>query len=314
MLRFFYRFLLIFIVLFGASLSEATAQSIAPTMQTNYVAFPVTTLEGQALTATGKLQIPRGLTMKAPAVLILHGSAGVDSRGTLHATDLARAGFVTLELDLWGPRGLTGGAGSRSAHPSENLPDVYGAFSYLARLKQVDAKRIGIMGFSWGGVLALLTAQRELTARFLKDGQHFAAHLSFYPAVCWGLNRVPGFEWRGLTDAPVRILVGALDRYEADRESCPKMVERLPTEDRGLVTVRVFDGAYHGFDMLEAPLTYTDPYINQGRGGEGYSEANPKARLESRVDVLHFFSKLLHPLLLHRSNPQLELRGASREQ
>ncbi len=273
--------------------SSSFAQSIAPTLQTNYVAFAVTTLEGRALTATGKLQIPRNLTASAPAVVILHGSGGVDSRGTLHATDLARAGFVTLELDLWGPRGFTGGAGSRSAHPSENLPDVYGAFAYLAKLPFVDAKRIGIMGFSWGGVLALLTAQTDLTARFLKDGQRFAAHLSFYPAVCWGLNRAPGFEWRGFSDAPIRILVGALDKYEADPQGCPKLLERLTLEDRARVTVRVFDGAYHGFNMLEAPVTYTDPYTNQGRGGEGYSQSNPKARLESRVDVLRFFTTSL---------------------
>lgn len=273
--------------------SVATAQSVAPNLQTNYVAFTVTTLEGKVLTATGKLQIPRGLTGKAPAVLVLHGSGGVDSRGTLHAIDLARVGFVTLELDLWGPRGFTGGSGSRSSHPSENLPDVYGAFSYLAKLPQVDAERIGIMGFSWGGVLALLTAQTELTARFLKGGQRFAAHLSFYPAVCWGLNRAPGFEWRGFSDAPLRILVGALDKYEADPQGCPKMLERLSTEDRARVSVRVFDGAYHGFNMLEAPITYSDPYTNQGRGGEGYSEANPKARLEARIDALRFFGVAL---------------------
>jgi uncharacterized protein len=274
----------------------AFAQSVAPTLKTNFVAFPVTTLEGKPLTVTGQLQVPRTLSGKAPAVLILHGSAGVDSRGTLHAMDLARSGFVTLELDLWGPRGLTGSSSSRSAHPSENLPDVYGAFSYLAKLEAVDARRIGIVGFSWGGVLALLTAQKAVTERFLKDGQAFAAHLSFYPSVCWGLNRVPGFEWRGLTNAPVRILVGALDKYEADPQSCPKMLERLPSQDREHVSVRVFDDAHHGFNMLEAPATYTDPYINQGRGGEGYSAPNPKARLEARLEVVGFFTRWLNAL------------------
>jgi uncharacterized protein len=300
---------LIFTILFGALLSSATAQSVAPTLQTNYVAFPVTTLEGKILTATGKLQIPRGLTGKAPAVLILHGSGGVDSRGSLHAIDLNRAGFVTLELDLWGPRGLTGGAGSRSNHPRENLPDVYGGFKYLAKLELVDAKRIGIMGFSWGGVLALLTAQKSVTEKFLNPGEGFAAHLSFYPAVCWGLNRVPGFELGGFSGAPIRLLVGALDKYEADPESCPKMVARLAPEDRANVTVRVFEGAYHGFNMLEAPITYSDPYTNQGRGGEGYSAPNPKARLEARVDVLRFFgAALIRSTPMNSAHPNSALK------
>ena len=194
---------------------------------------------------------------------------------------------VTLELDLWGPRGLSGGAGSRSASPYENLPDVYGAFDYLARLPEVDPARIGITGFSWGGVLALLTATRRGSEPYA--GRRFAAHLSFYPGVCWGLNKVPGFEFGALTGSPVRILVGASDRYEANPESCPNMVAALAAHDRALISVKVYPNAEHGFNMLESPFMYTDPYINQGKGGEGRSAPNAAARLDSRLEMVRFF-------------------------
>jgi uncharacterized protein len=259
-----------------------------PQIQTNLVAFPITALDGKPLMAMGKLQIPRNLKGRAPAVLILHGSAGIDSRGSMHALDLNRAGMVTLELDLWGPRGFSGGAGSRSKHPNENLPDVYGAYDYLAALPNVDAERIGITGFSWGGVLSLITATRPVTNQY-GAGRRFASHLSFYPAVCWGLNKVPGFDFNTLNGAKVRILVGALDRYEADPESCPKMVAALEPRDRPLVSVKVYPNAEHGFNMLEAAFSYFDPYINQGKGGEGRSAPNAAARLDSRLEMVRFF-------------------------
>lgn len=41
-----------------------------------------------------------------PAVVIMHGSAGVDSRGALYARELNLAGIATLEVDMWGARGL----------------------------------------------------------------------------------------------------------------------------------------------------------------------------------------------------------------
>jgi uncharacterized protein len=263
-----------------------------PQIQTNLVTFPITTLDGKTLMATGKLQIPRNLKGRGPAVLILHGSGGMDSRGTTHALDLNRAGMVTLELDLWGPRGFSGGAGSRSKHPTENLPDVYGAYDFLAALPNVDAERIGITGFSWGGVLSLITATRPITYQY-GAGRRFAAHLSFYPAVCWGLNKVPGFDFKSLNGANVRLLVGALDRYEADPESCPKMVAALEPRDKALVSVKVYPNAEHGFNMLEAPVGYTDPYINQGKGGEGRSAPNAAARLDSRLEMVRFFLKNL---------------------
>jgi len=175
-----------------------------------------------------------------PAVLIVHGSAGVDSRGEMHALDLNRAGFVTLEIDMWGARGLAGGTEGRPKAVWETLPDAYGAFEYLARLPEVDPNRIGITGFSWGGVVAMLTATKKYNEQYLSNGQHFAGHMPFYP-VCWVYNTVPGYEFGGLTGVPVRILTGGRDRYDNDPHKCPNLAASLTPKDRALVTVKVYE-------------------------------------------------------------------------
>jgi uncharacterized protein len=294
----------LFVAIIGAFGSFTLAQSY-PSIQTNLIAFPITTLEGKSLIATGKLQVPRNIKGRVPAVLILHGSGGLDSRGQMHALDLNRAGLITLELDLWGPRGLSGGSGSRSKTPYENLPDVYGAYDVLVAHPNVNTEQIGITGFSWGGVLALITATRRVSYEY-GGGRHFAAHLSFYPSVCWGLNKVPGYEFGLLTGSPVRILVGALDRYEADPESCPRMAATLEPQDRALVSVKVYPNAEHGFNMLESPFAYTDPYINQGKGGEGRSAPSPSARLDARLEMVQFF------LGMAKSNSPLAFQSLER--
>lgn len=64
-----------------------------------YVTFP--TLHADApLTVAGRLVVPwsaRRAAGKPPAVLILHGSAGVDTRGPLMANALLQVGIATFE-------------------------------------------------------------------------------------------------------------------------------------------------------------------------------------------------------------------------
>jgi uncharacterized protein len=77
------------------------------------------------LTIKGKLQLPASSNPqqnhftpanKAPAVVILHGSSGIDSRGDFYAHALNAVGIATLEIDMWEARGVTG-AGDRPPLP-----------------------------------------------------------------------------------------------------------------------------------------------------------------------------------------------------
>jgi len=224
---------------------------------------------------------------KHPAVVIVHGSSGVDTRGPYYAALLNDAGIATLEIDMWSPRGLGGGTDARPRSVVETLPDAFGALRMLAADARIDAQRIGIMGFSWGGVVSMLTATRPYVERYAPAGLRFAAHAPLYP-ICWVYNRVPDYEFSSLTGAPVFIQAGGSDAYDAP-DSCLRMVAALPAAERELVSVVVYPGATHAWDRLEPAITISDPFSHQGAGGSVDFVPDPALAEQSRAaTVAHF--------------------------
>lgn len=263
---------------------------LRPQPRVSYVTFSNAAQE-RPLTIAGQLRIPLR-DGKVPAVVIVHGTSGVDSRGSYHAEALNDAGIATLELDMWSARGLNGGTGpnGRPAGVPETLPDAYGALQYLAARPEIDPQRIGITGFSWGGVVSMLTATRPYSELYLgANPLRFAAHAPFYP-VCWGYNKIPGYEFAELTGAPVFIQSGECDAYD-EPDSCTKLVNGLPEPGRRQVTVTMYPGATHAFNRLEPAQTVTDPFAHLGQGGEVKFEAHPDAAARSRRATVEFFAR-----------------------
>jgi hypothetical protein len=62
----------------------------------------------ELLTVPATLTLPEKHTGRVPAVVIVHGSGGVDGRGAYHGVALNAAGIATFEIDMWAPRGLRG--------------------------------------------------------------------------------------------------------------------------------------------------------------------------------------------------------------
>ena len=259
-----------------------------PQPRVSYVTFPSASQE-HPLTIAAQLRVPVR-DGNVPAVVIVHGTAGVDSRGSYHAEALNEAGIATLELDMWSPRGLNGGTGP-SGRPEgipETLPDAYGALLFLASRPGIDPHRIGITGFSWGGIVSMLTATRPYSDLYMGiNPLRFAAHAPFYP-VCWGYNKIPGYEFVELTGAPVLIQSGECDAYD-EPDSCTKLVNGLSEQARPRVKVTMYPEATHGFNRLEPAQTVTDPFSHLGRGGEVRFEANLEAASKSRQATVDFF-------------------------
>jgi dienelactone hydrolase len=255
----------------------------------HYVSFP--SLHDTPLSIAGRLRTPKTVMRNLPAVLILHGSAGPSSREGGYADALNEAGFVTLETDQWSPRGLRGGAEGRPKSVHETLPDVFGARAFLAAHPSIDARRIAVLGFSFGGAATMLAATRAQNSRFTSEGS-FAALMPVYP-VCWAYNRAPGFEFRDLVDAPVFLVTGALDQYDNDPEAGPKLAATLEAADRTKVRTSVVAGAHHGFDMPGVDIEVADPFGNRGEGGKVIMRYNADAALQSHRNAVEFFSRAL---------------------
>jgi uncharacterized protein len=228
----------------------------------------------------GKLQVPTFSPQqkcftpvnKAPAVVILHGSSGIDSRGDFYARALNAAGIATLEIDMWEARGVTG-AGDRPPLPIYTYPDAFAALAFLSRHDAINPNRIGVLGFSWGGVIALASAEELYTKQF-GQGHMFAAHIAHYP-ICYGYNNpaIPalnppdqrGAQFLNLTGSPVLIQIGTEDDYDNGADNCSALLDDVvDPNDKRLVEVVAYEGAFHAWDRLQIPITVLDPFADEG--------------------------------------------------
>jgi len=267
--------------------SFARENSDRTAVKTSFVALSVA-YEGRDWHTAGELREPLE-PGPHPAVVIVHGSAGVDSRGKGYVVALNAAGIVTLEIDLWAARGVNSPQ-ERPKSVVQTLPDAFAALDFLSHRASVDPAQIGIMGFSWGGIVSMLSATVR-AQHFAKAGQSFAAHAPFYP-VCWTYNTVPGFEFAELTGAPVFIQSGAADLYD-DPDSCERLVASLPDSAKMHVVFETWPGATHAWDRKEADITPFDPFAFKGKGGEVPFRYNEDVTRQSTAAVVKFFTRVL---------------------
>ncbi|MFL6713268.1 MAG: dienelactone hydrolase family protein [Sulfurifustis sp.] len=104
---------------------------------------------------------------KRPAVLVVHEWWGHDKHARNSARKLAEAGFVGFALDMYGegkqahhPKD----AGEMSGQIRKNLPLMQARFDaardYLGKQPMVDPAHIGVIGYCFGGAVALDMARQ----------------------------------------------------------------------------------------------------------------------------------------------------------
>jgi fermentation-respiration switch protein FrsA (DUF1100 family) len=127
--------------------------------------------DGKA-TLAGTLTLPTGAG-PFPAAILIGGSGPVDRDETVAghkpflvlADSLARKGIATLRYDK---RGIAQSKGDYAAATMQDFAqDAQTALAYMKSRKEVDAKRLGIIGHSEGGILASLVATRSQDMRWL---------------------------------------------------------------------------------------------------------------------------------------------------
>ncbi len=144
--------------------SSACAQRSASTPRTRR-----SSRHEAATTAVGRKvlveQYEPGDRGKHPALILLHGSAGVLFPGLdlrKRARSLAREGYAVFIPHYFD---RTGHVMVRPSMVHENLSTwtgtVQDCVTYVSARPNVDAKRIGLTGHSLGGYLALATAARD---------------------------------------------------------------------------------------------------------------------------------------------------------
>ena len=203
-LRFTWLAISIVALLFIAPANRAKGES-------RMVEFPVTPYMGDTITLTGKLTRPEG-GGPFPALVFLHGCDGVlydDVTFISIEHRMIAMGYVVLQVDSFGPRGITGvdgvcaGTDRLKGSPWVRARDAHAGKDYLANLTYVDGDRIAVIGWSHGG-MTVLEAVRNHAINEPVRLRPFRAAIAFYP---YCPLKLPGL------DAPLLVLIGDADDW-----------------------------------------------------------------------------------------------------
>lgn len=238
---------------------------------------------------------PAGAAEKTPAVLILHGSGGVDGRGAYHAKALQEAGIATLEITMFGNRERP-----RAGHTA-TMAHAGAALKWLGGRPDIYAERIGVMGMSWGAIMSVFLSSELVQEQLGKEVPKPAAFAPLYP-VCGGMGRIVaapksplfGAQTR-MSATPMLIQVGTQDDYEVTERSCDAFVATWPQAARERATVRYIEGATHAFDSQGRSLKFHDEFAYGGRGGMVTVMPHPVHASEARQAIVQFFLTYLKP-------------------
>jgi dienelactone hydrolase len=202
--------------------------------------------EAPATEAAATLYLPPAASAAAPvpAVVILHGASGVQSvRELTYGRQFAAQGVAALVIDVFAPRrDRATGFVNRLLQITEAmfLADAYAGLEYLAARAEIDASRVALIGFSYGGMVATYAAYEQVAQRYAPQGPRFAAHVAFY-APC-----IAEFEDSRSTGAPLLMLYGGRDAI-IDPDRCARIAAQLEAGGGAVETV-VYPEAVHQWD------------------------------------------------------------------
>ena len=114
-----------------------------------------------------------------PTIILLHGCDGIQPFQEQWAVDLAKWGYVALLVDSHGPRGIGDDCPNWPPTADDRAFDAYGALRYLRGLPEVDAARIGVLGWDTGGTAAIRVLQVHGVQQFVPE--RFAVGIALYP-------------------------------------------------------------------------------------------------------------------------------------
>jgi len=183
--------------------------------------------------ASAYLAVPDGKG-KHPGLIVVQEWWGIDDWIKEQTDRYAKEGYVAIAPDLYRGKSTTDPAVahelSRGLPEDRAMADLKAAFRYLADRKDVDPRRIGVIGWCMGGgyALDLALAEPRIAATVINYG-----HLMTDPATIAKIHAPIlgnfGADDRGIPPADVRAFEAALNK------------EGKPND------IKIYEGAGHGF-------------------------------------------------------------------
>jgi len=233
--------------------------------------------EANGVQLQARLYLPMG-PVTAPGIVALHGCAGpMPRRDDAWALLLAAQGHPVLLPDSFASRGL-----KPECKQSSHGADAYGprrgdALAAAAWLQAQPFARPGgilLLGWSDGGTTVLASIGPGMPPGLIR------AAVALYPA-CTRTAKNPG--WHNFV--PLLILMGAADDWTP-----PAPCQALAAKNQN-ITLKLFPGAYHDFDVPDDPVheIHGLPYTKNGNG-TAHAGENPAARSAAIQMVPGFFA------------------------
>lgn len=159
------------------------------------------TLTNGDITLAGTLTLPNEGD-KFPGVVLVVGSGMLDRDESMFghkahlllADALSRQGFAVLRYDK---RGVGASTGGHCTDPTAQLAgDAMAAVRYLASRPEVDASRVGILGHSEGGIIAIMNAAQypDEIAFIVSMAGVGLPHYEYALTTKWDIERVMGIN------------------------------------------------------------------------------------------------------------------------
>lgn len=243
-------------LILGASLvsTYASAQYAArtevhaiPSMTLSTAQFLTGKTDGKPVTLAGELRLPPAKPgTKYPVMVLVHGSSGIGSNVDQWARELNSIGVGAFLLDTFSGRGISNTVADQGQLDHlAMLYDAYRALDLLAAHPAVDPAKIGIMGFSKGGVAGIYAAMDRFNAAYGSKKARFATYMALYP-VCYQYS-----EDEKVDAKPIRIFHGEADDY-VPIAPCRDYAERLKAKGADVAVIG-YPESYHGFDAPSLP-------------------------------------------------------------
>lgn len=200
------------------------------------------TYEGDSTTMNGYIVYDENNKDKRPAVLVVHEWWGMNDYSKRRARELAALGYVAMAVDIYG-NGKTAdnpdSAGTYATpfyqNPQKAKIRLDAAIAKIKTYSQVDASKIGAIGYCFGGGLLLNT---------VRLGDELKGVVSFHG----GLNGTP--VNKDLLKSAILVCHGGADPFvpQKDVDQFKKQMDSIGAP----YTFKVYDSCTHAFTNPDA--------------------------------------------------------------
>lgn len=208
-------------------------------------------------TGKGTLVMPEGASADSPvpAMVILHGSGGIKKgREMEYAALFAQNGIASLVVDYYEPRGVQDDTAYQMktmiATEVDVMSDAYSALKILSTHPAIDASKIGVTGYSYGGMATRYVLDDRLKRIMGAGVSPFALHMDIYGPCHQTLGHA------GTTGAPYLAIHGDADN-SVDPALCQEVYKDLEAVGTQ-VESHVMPGAGHAWENASPKRDFTE--------------------------------------------------------